>query len=147
MAAATAPASVSSHPSASLPCQRAHQSRGVVIHGQVDAQETPSQEGAPAPAAPVLGNSSLYVGDLDREVSEAQLFELFSQVGGFTVVQVALWGVGCMVRAGCSAMHRSCQPGCSGVQPCWKRDAWRRQSSLVAVQQCCISSSASGKRT
>lgn len=50
------------------------------------AQQPPVAAPAPTPAG--FGNVSLYVGDLDPTVNEAQLIDLFGQVGGVVSVRV-----------------------------------------------------------
>lgn len=52
------------------------------------AGSQPDSVQQPAAAANAVHNSSLYVGDLDREVTEQQLFELFSQVNSVLDVNV-----------------------------------------------------------
>lgn len=55
---------------------------------QAQAQAvSPASEGG-SPAAAAFPATSLYVGDLDVSVQDAQLFDVFAQVGGVVSVRV-----------------------------------------------------------
>ena len=54
-----------------------------VVSSQVAQPSSPASQQAPVTSAPApagFGNVSLYVGDLDPNVNEAQLYDLFNQV-------------------------------------------------------------------
>ncbi|XP_068321040.1 polyadenylate-binding protein 3-like [Pyrus communis] len=60
-----------------------------VVSGPVAQPVSPAAQQAPPVAAPaVYGNVSLYVGDLDPSVNEAQLYDLFNQMGQIVSIRV-----------------------------------------------------------
>jgi hypothetical protein len=89
------------------------------------ATATDSAVAAPGAAAlaATAANSSLYVGDLDREVTEAQLFDVFSQVS-----RPSIQGHGCRdvvsnrtanglrLRLDASSVHIGCRSGGSELR-------------------------------
>ena len=70
-------------PAASLP-----QPSGVPQHQQEPAGSYPQADGVGSSGVPIPQNGSLYVGDLDPSTSEADLYNLFTQVGPVLSVRV-----------------------------------------------------------
>ena len=61
---------------------------GVPQQQQEPAGNDPQADGVGSSAVPIPQNGSLYVGDLDPSTSEADLYNLFTQVGPVLSVRV-----------------------------------------------------------
>jgi len=80
-------------------------------------------EAAATPATSPPQNSSLYVGDLDREATEASLYELFSQVSFILAAAVVLQSAGSTLLYVTAQAHASIScaqliPEMSSGRPC-----------------------------